>query len=171
MIVSTKRWWRTVPCPNELWLRTHRLYQLGGFPAIYKMNNETPRNAKELIGILCFFHYGRISEEIFEQAWENRSRNVSKGIDNLLYTSTTSCQKADTGWDPTASYSLIMYDASDHPMSMHPLVETWARDRLTEGSQNHCWAVASSTLSSINSEDYKRLTRWWPADLLMPQIE
>lgn len=132
------------------------------------MNNETPRNAKELIGILCFFHYGRISEEIFAQAWKNRSRNVSKGIDNLLYTSTTSCQKADTGWDPTeireaahllASYSLIMYDALDHPMSMHPLVETWARDRLTEGSQNHCWAVASSTLSSINSEDYKRLTR------------
>lgn len=90
---------------------------------------------------------------------------MSKGIDNLLY---ISYQKADTGWDPTeireaahllASYSLIMYDASDHPMSMHPLVETWARDRLTEGSQNHCWAVASSILSSINSEDYKRLTR------------
>ncbi|KAH0555801.1 hypothetical protein GP486_006255 [Trichoglossum hirsutum] len=130
---------------------------------IKKLPGEASDNAIELIRIFCFLHYEEITEDVCEQAWKNSHEggDLYKNIANLFYIRS---QEELTGWDPfvireaavlLASFSLIKIDESRRRMSMHPLVHTWARDRLSEKLQRHYWTMASSTLAAAISWEYQ----------------
>ncbi|KAI9764475.1 MAG: hypothetical protein M1840_008401 [Geoglossum simile] len=127
--------------------------------AIEKLSGKASDNAIELIQIFCFWHYDEITEDICERAWKNGhgGGDLYKNITNLFYICS---QEELTEWDPIvireaavllASFSLIKIDETGHRMSMHPLVHTWARDRLSEKLQRHYWTMASSTLAAAIS--------------------
>ena len=131
--------------------------------AIEKMHDATSQNAIELIQIFCFLHYDGITEEIFEQAWENRHENESS-LQNIAHLFYMHPQEEVDDWDPTmireaaillASFSLIRVDEMGCRMSMHPLVHVWAKDRLSKELQRYYWVAASSTLAATMSWAYK----------------
>ena len=66
-----------------------------------------------------------------------------------------------------SSFSLISYDALSEQISMHPLVHTWARDRLPERDRKDLWLRAASTLAgsefgarSLEAPVYLNSLRW-----------
>src|SRR5205085_12158012 len=82
-------------------------------------------------------------------------------------------------WDPTpireavmllSSWSLLSIDGVKHHISMHPLVHTWARDRLTLAEQLKCWALSASTLAMSISWRYLSFDHQFRR-LLLPHID
>ena len=132
------------------------------------MSNETSGNAIELLRIFSFFHFEGISEIVFNNIWTNvqeyeLSEWTIAALPRLLRQDNTE------SWDPLPmreavnllrSFSLITIENSDSHISMHPLVHTWARDRLTESEQKKSWITAASMMwislpwVSEQTEDY-----------------
>ncbi|KAI9773955.1 MAG: hypothetical protein M1839_001967 [Geoglossum umbratile] len=146
--------------------------------AIKKLSGKASDNAIELIRIFCFLHYDEITEDICERAWKNSHRggDLYKKIANLFYIHS---QEGLTEWDPIvireaavllASFSLIKIDETGHRMSIHPLVHTWARDRLSEKLQRHYWTMASSTLAAAISGE-RQLSDYRFRHSMIPHID
>ena len=132
---------------------------------IEQMSNEVGRDALELLNVFSFFHHDGISEEIFRRSWEKMQRGMSSGwmlshqVDIVL-------RQLDQEWEPyplrvafslLQSFSLINRD-KDNLIFIHPLVHTWARDRLSASGQETIWSQATSTValsvpSSLHTAD------------------
>ncbi len=132
---------------------------------IEQMSNEVGRDALELLNVFSFFHHDGISEEIFCRSWERMQRGMSSGwmishqVDIVL-------RQLDQEWEHyplrvafslLQSFSLISRDKDDL-IFIHPLVHTWARDRLSASEQETIWSQATSTIalsvpSSLHTAD------------------
>ncbi|SLM34571.1 Tetratricopeptide-like helical domain [Lasallia pustulata] len=121
------------------------------------------KNAITLLQILSFFHYGNIMEETFKRAAElaearraeyqdaPRSRLPWTGRDlpgDLLELDN------ERKWDPLLfrnsiqillSLSLIKRDTSGKTYSIHPLVHSWSRDRMTNSAVMK-WAASANAI-------------------------
>lgn len=132
-----------------------------------RIPKETARDALELLQIFCFWHFDGISEEMFRNAATNSHGNAFFGDTAKLSVLVVD----DRGqWDAypfrqaialLSSFSLISNDSTDSLISIHPLVHTWARDRLPEKENLSFWRVAVMTLGASiprggKSSDYKR---------------
>ena len=132
-----------------------------------RISKEAARNAMELLQIFCFWHFDGISEEMFRKAGTNSFQSYDyyreMAIPRVLVVD-------DHGqWDAypfrqaialLSSFSLISSNGRDELISIHPLVHTWARDRLAEDERLNFWRVAVITLGASiplgkTSSDYK----------------
>ncbi|SLM39751.1 Patatin/Phospholipase A2-related [Lasallia pustulata] len=127
-------------------------------------------NAITLLQIFSFFHYGNIMEKTFKRAAElaearraeyqdaPRSRLPWTGRDlpgDLLELDN------ERKWDPLLfrnsiqillSLSLIKRDTSGETYSLHPLVHSWSRDRMTNSAVTK-WAASANAILA-GSVDY-----------------
>lgn len=126
------------------------------------------QHAIKILNLIGFYHYEGITEEMFMRAAEKRAREgeippelklggVGKhNLDKLI-------EHDDTGkWDPTwfrraanilKQLSLVRLD-QDRSMSMHVLVHSWARERLSDSERASYGLSARSILfESIPSSD------------------
>ena len=125
---------------------------------IEQTSNETGQDALELLRVFSFLHYNGIPEEIFHRAWGNLLLfEESLSIWPRLHQPRVLLRQSDLEWDVyplrtalsvLSSYSLITRD-KDNLISIHPLVHTWARDRLSVLEREKTWiqAVSITTLS------------------------
>ena len=131
-----------------------------------RIPKEAARDAMELLQIFCFWHFDGISEEMFKEAGTKsiqRFYSLNIPMPRVLVVD-------DRGqWDAyplrqaialLTSFSLISHDGTDSLISIHPLVHTWARDRLAEQEHLSFWRVAVVTLGASvpagnTSSDYK----------------
>lgn len=121
---------------------------------IEEMSSEAGRDAIELLKIFSFLHHDGISEEMFHRAWKHMwSGECSRWM--ILHQSEILHRQTSQEWDVEPlrkalslllSFSLINRD-KNHLISIHPLVHTWARDRLCSSDKETMWTLTISTVA------------------------
>ena len=120
---------------------------------------EASRDAVQLLSIVGFFHFEDIRVDIFTRALKNKSRESSAASDTTFFGTMLRgliarmeappilpefLRGSSTDLDLSRirhalhslhSFSLISYNSRDDSFSLHPVVHSWARDRLTRGGQ------------------------------------
>lgn len=133
---------------------------------------EASRDAIQVLSIVGFFHFENIRVDIFTRALQNRfgATEASKKVSlagRLLVGLMTRLQPLPIlpdflRRDPTdldlsrvrhalnvlRSFSLISYNSKDDTFSLHPVVHSWARDRLKRGEQALWAQMALNVLSA-----------------------
>lgn len=150
--------------------------------AMKEIFGEAGQDAIDLLHVFSFFHYNGISEEMLDrschkltfsqgskaafvsglqQMLSTQWRKLSRSRDNVLL----SCHE---DWHPDrykdaiaklSSFSLISRDKWNL-ISLHPLVQAWARDRLDPAMGERSWTTAIQILGasitwSFKTEDYQ----------------
>ena len=123
------------------------------------------KSAMLLLDLFSFFHHEGITEEIFSYAALQKDQDMSSSAllmaSSLLDRRLLPLNKMGT-WDHflfreglrvLLSFSLIKKGPSDGVYSMHPLVHTWSRDRLSLNDQGKCYLMAYVTLACSLRED------------------
>lgn len=132
---------------------------------------EAGEDAAQLLSTVAFFHFEHIRVDIFTRALENRSGlNKDATRPSLLVRLTGGIWARlqpplvlprflrQTLWklDPhrirlalseLRSFSLINYDGKDDSFTLHPVVHSWARDRLEAGAKAVWAQVAVNVLA------------------------
>lgn len=132
---------------------------------------EAGRDAVQLLSTVAFFHFEHVRVDIFTRALENRSGlNKDATRPSLLMRLTGGiCARLQpplvlpnflrqNSWeiDPhrirlalieLRSFSLISYDGKDDSFSLHPVVHSWACDRLETGAKAVWAQVAVNVLA------------------------
>jgi tetratricopeptide (TPR) repeat protein len=129
------------------------------------------QDAIEILNIVGFYHFEHIRVDIFTKAIENRIKGLHSSISKtsssrLLGTIIKRFQpplmlpqflrqdlvslnpyRVRLALHELYSLSLISYDGKDASFSLHPLIHTWARDRLSQ-REKELWAqIALNTLT------------------------
>jgi tetratricopeptide (TPR) repeat protein len=134
---------------------------------IGKKSSDFARDAVELLQIFSFLHYEGISEEIFREAWRNMKEKDPSGW-TLTHQPHVLSRQSSPDWDSyifgkaisvLTSFSLISRDRNNL-ISIHPLVHSWARDRMTPSDEERFWRLTVSTLAAsitfrYESSDYR----------------
>ncbi|KAK2753243.1 hypothetical protein FQN54_007934 [Arachnomyces sp. PD_36] len=156
-------------------------------------NNFETRDAVELLNIIGFCNFQPIRVDIFTQAVRNRqmmqvtprkkfiSRRLKDALAMRLRAPDALPQFLKTDQGPLDPYrvnlalhrlqsvSLISYDGMDTSFSIHPLVYTWARDRLGAGGKALWAQIALNTLTEAISflpDEYGEPREEFKGDLL-----
>jgi tetratricopeptide (TPR) repeat protein len=136
--------------------------------------DSTAAHALAVLEVFAFFDRSNITEDIFTRSWAFEEQVLSKPDDNnisklsswhvarsraMLYSANTSgrlraFRKACALLD---ELSLIQRSA-DNCISLHPLLHTWARQRV--GHKDTAWSRSASilALSTENSEEWQPFT-------------
>jgi hypothetical protein len=123
--------------------------------AIEGMSGDAAKDAVKLLQMFSFLHHDGISEEMFHRAWTGlwdgeHSNWIKRHQLHILFSWLPSLQ-----WEPQpfrkalsilSSFSLINRDKNGL-MSIHPLVHTWARDRLSRSDEEEIWISTVSTIA------------------------
>ena len=134
-------------------------------------HSEAGTDAVQMLSVIAFFHFEHIRVDIFTRALANRTKTFlkypkSSVTDRLIGLIRSRLQpppvlpeflrqnssKADLyrirrAIHQLSSFSLVSYDGKDDTFSLHPVVHSWARDRLHE-RERRTWAqIAVNVLS------------------------
>ncbi|KAI9767992.1 MAG: hypothetical protein M1840_005304 [Geoglossum simile] len=120
--------------------------------AIEEMQKKTACNAIELLQFWSFIHFNAIPETILEEARKNmqgqRLTEWTRSHQLRMLPEEDFLHLAREATTTLSSFSLISINSvNNNHISMHPLVHTWARDRLGEAEQKNYWMLAASTLA------------------------
>jgi hypothetical protein len=135
------------------------------------------QHALALLDILGFFHHQDISEDIFVRAWEWAEEVSSRSGDGDWST------KYLTPWHVARSQhlpisgtteerkrafrrcrahlvkmSLVITNAAGYGISLHPLVHTWARERVHNPLEVRTAAASTLSLSTMNLFEWEMFT-------------
>lgn len=147
---------RTVQGSGDYRYRVYTTWELS-IAAIKEMPNEAGRDALDLLQIFSFLHYDGISEEIFRHAWRGwrpywSNKTYSEQLERYLPTRLLNIESKE--WDhhnfrkavlALSSYSLISLD-KHNLISVHPLLHTWARDRICHTEMEKVWTITALTI-------------------------
>ena len=120
---------------------------------IEERSSEAAQDAIELLKIFSFLHHDKIPKSMFILAStapdETSSGWMLSHQPNLILRQkgqTWDAYPLDAALSLLLAFSLITVDEYDL-VSIHPLVHTWARDRLSSSDQDAIWAKTISTLA------------------------
>lgn len=129
------------------------------FDSLGMRGTEASSDAIQMLSIVGFFHFENIRIDIFTRALKNKlevmkSADDGSVIGRMLRVLVARMQPLPilpefirghyAEYDPSRirralnilrSFSLISYNSKDDSFSLHPVVHSWARDRLTRGEQ------------------------------------
>ena len=132
---------------------------------------EAGEDAEQLLSTVAFFHFEHIRVDIFTRALENRSglkKDATRPSHLMRLTGEIFARLQpplvlprflrQSTWqiDPhrirlalseLRSFSLVNYDGKDDSFSLHPVVHSWARDRLETGAKAVWAQVALNVLA------------------------
>ena len=133
------------------------------------------RDAVDLIHISAFMHFDSIPEAVFKRPWDNietrRRLYESPGVtQNGPEWNEGSQFRLRTSLSILYNYSIIDHDPKKGVVSLHPVVQRWAKDRLSEADQKRWLSAAIAVLTQCISpfmeasgQSFRRL--------LLPHIE
>ncbi|MCJ1437788.1 hypothetical protein MMC27_007175 [Xylographa pallens] len=114
------------------------------------------RDAVDLIHISAFMHFDSIPEVVFLRPWDgniNRARlHRSSGVtqDGPEWDE-GSRFRLRTALSILYNYSIIDHDSKKGVLSLHPVVQRWAKDRLSEEDQKRWLSAATAILAQCIS--------------------
>ena len=138
-------------------------------------NAQVAQAAILILQICAFYHHSNISKDIFQSAAEESGRYVvnSKVAEKLPRTITSldhtllaldkdGCWDAiifEEGVSVLLSFSLMRREQPSQMLSIHPLVHSWSREKMSKSEQQRIYQIGSTILSCaiswrFNSENY-----------------
>ncbi|KAH6619705.1 hypothetical protein B0J18DRAFT_252058 [Chaetomium sp. MPI-SDFR-AT-0129] len=124
--------------------------------------------ASAILNLFCFYHNVDIPLLMMGLSAEERRSFEGSGVHSLSEfpnpplmspTLLLTCRSAGKGWDSTAlhlgaqclrQFSLVKWNPKKNTVSMHPLVQVWARDRMsTDDRKRQAWAAQVVLIESI----------------------
>jgi tetratricopeptide (TPR) repeat protein len=153
------------------------------FEYLDKKKTIPSQDAIDILNIISFFHFDNIRIEIFESAMRNRraAQAPSSWLSRLQAPRLFPHFLKRISEDTDSHYyvrevlrelyrlSLISYDEGLRSFRLHPLIHTWARDRI-DPKERKIWAsIALNTLVEaivLPSDDHKRLDTDLGKDML-----
>ena len=130
------------------------------------------RDAVELIHICAFMHFDCIPEAVFQRPWPSIA--TRKGRQD-----STGLVQVESEWDDIRlrealsilyNYSIIDRDPKKCTVSLHPVIQRWAQDRLSEADRkrwlNAAVAVLAQCISPLMEASGRKFRR-----SLLPHIE
>ena len=145
------------------------------FQKIVNRRDLESQDAADLVNILGFLHFESIPEAIFRRRWN--------GISNArLLTSLHSLSDNDSGYDEESQtrvraalsvlyeHSIIDHDAVKGVVTLHPIVQRWAQDRLSDEARKSWLNIAMAMLARCISPNMEASGRSFRRSLL-PHIE
>ncbi|KAL8921610.1 MAG: hypothetical protein Q9172_003935 [Xanthocarpia lactea] len=134
---------------------------------IEEIPSEAGQDALELLQIFSFFHYEGIPEEIFYRAWRDLHDFEQSDWINL-HQPKMLLRQSDQEWSVyplraaismLRSFSLIHYDKNSL-ISIHPLVHSWIRDRMSAFDEDMIWRQTTTIISlsipwTFETTDYR----------------
>lgn len=133
------------------------------------------RDAVDLIHISAFMHFDSIPETMFQRSWESIETGKQVHLAPDL-------AEARSKWDEGSqfrlrtalsilyNYSIIDHDARRGVLSLHPVVQRWAKDRLSETDQRRWLDTAIAVLAQCISPHMEASGQGFRRSLL-PHIE
>jgi tetratricopeptide (TPR) repeat protein len=134
------------------------------------------RDAADLMHIFAFMHFESIPESIFERYWsavegtESKLTNYPDILQNKSAWSEETHARLRRALNILCDYSIIDHDPDKGLCSLHPVIHSWARGRLTLVDQKRWLSYTSTVLAcciSLNLEASGRAFR----RLLLPHID
>ncbi len=132
-------------------------------------------DAVDLIHISAFMHFDSIPEAIFQRSWKDidtrRQSQNSPGMAQIRPDWDEGSQfRLRTALSILYNHSIIDHDPKKGVVSLHPVIQRWAKDRLSEADQKR-WlsaaiAVLAQCISPLMEASGQRLRR-----SLLPHIE
>jgi Tetratricopeptide repeat len=133
------------------------------------------RDAVDLIHISAFMHFDSIPEAVFQRPWDGietgRRLQDSPGLAQIRSEWDEGSQfRLRTALSILYNYSIIDHDPKKGVVSLHPVIQRWAKDRLSEADQKR-WlsaavAVLAQCISPLMEASGQRFRR-----SLLPHIE
>lgn len=133
------------------------------------------RDAVDLIHISAFMHFESIPEAILQRSWKGidsgRQSQESPDMAQLPPDWNEGSQfRLRTALSILYNHSIIDHDSKKGVVSLHPVIQRWAKDRLSEADQKR-WlsaaiAVLANCISPLMEASGRRLRR-----SLLPHIE
>ena len=133
------------------------------------------RDAVDLIHISAFMHFDSIPETMFQRSWESIETGKQVHLAPDL-------AEARSKWDEGSqfrlrtalsilyNYSIIDHDARRGVLSLHPVVQRWAKDRLSETDQRRWLDTTIAVLAQCISPHMEASGQGFRRSLL-PHIE
>ena len=141
------------------------------FQSMENRQTEPCKDATQLLSTVAFFHFDHIRVDIFSRALENRNRTSQRSerpswvamicnnifarlqppsiLPNFLRQGLYERHhfRVRRALNELRSLSLISYDGKNDSFSLHPVVHSWARDRLEKAEQAVWEQVAANLLA------------------------
>jgi len=114
------------------------------------------RDAVDLIHISAFMHFDSIPEAIFQRSWNDtdtgRQSQKSPGMAQLRPDWDEGSQlRLRTALSILYNHSIVDHDPKKGVVSLHPVIQRWAKDRLSEADQKRWLSAAMAVLAKCIS--------------------
>ena len=145
------------------------------FQRLVSRKTQEYRDAVDLIHISAFMHFDSIPEAIFERPWNDiETRRTLEASPSVFQVQPQWGEDAQfrlrTALSILYNYSIIDHDPKKGVVSLHPVIQRWAKDRLSEVDQKRWLSAAMAVLaicvSPLLEASGRRLRR-----SLLPHIE
>ncbi|KAK0515736.1 hypothetical protein JMJ35_001770 [Cladonia borealis] len=128
-------------------------------------------DAVDLIHISAFMHFDSIPEAIFQRPWNDiETEKRAQDAPGQSEWNEGSQFRLRTALSILYNYSIIDHDPKKGVVSLHPVIQRWAKDRLSEVDQKRwlsaAMAVLAKCISPLMEASGQRLRR-----SLLPHIE
>ncbi|KAL2066926.1 hypothetical protein VTL71DRAFT_1350 [Oculimacula yallundae] len=130
------------------------------------------RDAVDIMHIFAFMHFESIPESIFQSFWNSASGTEASfaGHPSILQNSSMLNEEAHTrmrkAFRILCDYSIIDYDPEQKSCSLHPVVHTWARRRLTPDEYDRWLTCTTSMIAHCISSNLEASGRNFRRQLL-----
>ena len=134
------------------------------------------RGAVQLRHVFAFMHFEFIPESVFLRSWNNVPRY------EIPHANFPDIFQVESAWNEEAqarlrravrvlyNYSIVDHDPDKGVCSLHPVVQRWARDRLTESEQKKWLGCTTAVVAHCISPDLEASGQRYRR-LLLPHIE
>lgn len=133
------------------------------------------RDAVDLIHLSAFMHFDSIPEAMFQRSWEGIKTGKQLHVTPGLAETTSEWDEGSqfrlrTALSILYNYSIIDHDPKRGLLSLHPVIQRWAKDRLSETDQKRWLNVAVAVLAQCISPHMEASGQGFRRSLL-PHIE
>lgn len=134
------------------------------------------KDAVDLVHIFAFIHFESIPEKIFQMYWNAVQGIEPKLVDhpNILRNQSASNEEAHArlrrALRVLCDYSIIDHDPDMGICSLHPVIHTWARDRLSPPERTRWLSYTAAVLARCISPNLEASGREFRR-LLLPHID
>ena len=120
------------------------------------------RDAVDLIHISAFMHFDSIPEAVFKRPWDSDETRI-RSHESPPEWNEGSQFRLRTSLSILYNYSIIDHDPKKGVVSLHPVVQRWAKDRLSDSDQkrwlNAAIAVLTRCISPLMEASGRRFRR------------
>lgn len=130
------------------------------------------RDAVDIMHIFAFMHFQSIPESIFQAFWNSTNGTETSFTDypdmlqNLSMLNEEAHARVRRAFRVLYDYSIIDYGPGQKSCSLHPVVHTWARSRLTPAEYARWLSCTTAMLAHCISSNFEASGRQFRRQLL-----